>query len=442
LTAASSGRSGGKPKAAAAPPGAVADSAGADAPLADSATSAASPPSVAFSPEEDAAHLTSALAEPFRRVAEIGEADIVVGIPFVNEAETIGHVIEVVVQGLKRFYPESKAVIVAVGNPAGAEALAAIEALPVDEDIPRIAFLLESEQAGGKGWGVWAIMAVARAFGADLALFEADLRERLRDGVTEGLSAEWMGLLLEPIRRGEMDLVASRFTRHHLEAPISSHVIFPIMAAVYDCPLHDLTGGLWGISRRLVRTFLQKHNAPPSVEVGGYGIDTWLATTAVISRARIGEASLGIKVHRPSMAKAEMVLAQAVRVLFDQAAAYREHREISQDGIEPVVHLLPAIGVGMAAVPDAVSVIPQQLVDRFQSSFATFAVSVIPQQLVDRFQSSFATFATLYQWVLPRDIFEEMAALADAAAESFSFPHRLLAELVYHLLLASTFTSE
>lgn len=375
-----------------------------------------------FSPTKDADYFAAALAEPLRRAEEIGEADIVVGIPFVNESDTIGHVIEIVTEGLGQFYPSSKAVIVAVGNPAGKEALDTIDSLPADDSVPRIAFLLESEQAGGKGWGVWAIMEVARALGADLAIFEADLRSRDRDGVTEGLTPEWMGLLLEPVRRGEMDLVASRFTRHYLEAPISSHVVFPIMAAVYDCPLHDLTGGLWGMSRRLVRTFLQKHPVPPSIEVGGYGIDTWLATTAVISRARIGEAALGIKIHRPSMAKAEMVLAQAVRVLFDQAAAYREHREISQDGIEPVVHLLPAIGVGRPAVPDA--------------------VTVVPGQLIDRFQSGFATFRALYQWVLPSEIYAEMEALSEVETESFRFPHLLWAELIYHLLLASTFTSE
>jgi len=378
--------------------------------------------STSFSLTEDVAGFTAILAEPLRRAEEIGDADIVVGIPFVNESDTIGHVIEVVTEGLKQFYPSSKAVIVAVGNPAGKEALDVVNSLPADDGIPRIAFLLESERAGGKGWGVWAIMAVARALGADLAIFEADLRKRERDGLIEGLVSEWIGLLLDPIRRGELDLVASRFVRHYLEAPISSHVVFPIMAAVYDCPLHDLTGGLWGISRRLVRTFLQKHPVPPSVEVGGYGIDTWLATTAVISRARIGEAALGIKVHRPSMAKADMVLAQAVRVLFDQAAAYREHRDVFQNGTEPVVHLLPSIGVGRMVVPDT--------------------VTVVPEQLVDRFKRSFATFRALYQWVLPGEVYAEMAALSEREVESFRFPHGLWAVLIYHLLLAAAFTSE
>ncbi len=388
----------------------------------DSASGNGAARRMSLSLAEDADYFAAALVEPLRLAKEIGDADIVVGIPFVNESDTIGHVFDVVTDGLREFYPSSRAVIVAVGSPAGKETLGVINSLPGDDEIPRIAFLLESERAGGKGWGVWAIMKIARSLGADLAIFEADLRSRDQDGVTQGLTSEWMGLLLEPVHRGEMDLVASRFTRHYLEAPVSSHVVFPIMSAVYDCPLHDLTGGLWGMSRRLVRTFLQKHPVPPSIEVGGYGIDTWLATTAVISRARIGEATLGTKVHRPSMAKSEMMLAQAVRVLFDQATAYREHREMSQDGIEPVVHLLPSIGVGRPSVPDA--------------------VTVVPGQLIDRFQSGFATFQALYQWVLPGDVYVEMEDISEIEAESFRFPHWLWVELIYHLLLASTFTSE
>ena len=297
-----------------------------------------------------------------------------------------------------------------------------VNASPGIDGVGRIAFLLEHESTSGKGWGIWAIMEVARALGADLAIVEADLRNRRRNEETEGLVPEWVRLLLDPIERGEMDLVVSRFNRHYLEAPVASHVFYPLLAAIYDCPIHDLAGGQWGMSYRLLRGFLQKSPYPPSAEVGGYGIDSWLATTAVTGGARICEANLGIKIHTPTLAKAELVLTQAARVLFDQTLVDHGRREKAETTGQPLVKPLATFGTKKLHRPDE--------------------VVVIPRQLVDRFKQGFSRFQALYQWVLPGDEFRQLEALADSDVMSFRFPHRLWAEIAYHLLLASAFTRD
>ena len=53
----------------------------------------------------------SAMMEPLSQAAEIGEADIVVGVPFYNESETIGHVLRTIKKGLLKYYPSKKCVI-------------------------------------------------------------------------------------------------------------------------------------------------------------------------------------------------------------------------------------------------------------------------------------------------------------------------------------------
>jgi hypothetical protein len=65
---------------------------------------------------------TESLSEPMEKAGKIGEADIVVGIPFQNEADTIGHVYKTVAKGLSEFFPDKKCVLVCVGGP-GAEDL-------------------------------------------------------------------------------------------------------------------------------------------------------------------------------------------------------------------------------------------------------------------------------------------------------------------------------
>ena len=374
------------------------------------------------SPEEIKDLFRATLQEPLNQAARLGDADIVVGIPFFNEADTIGEVLRVAGQGLREYFPSKRCVIVAVGGTVGGEALEVVNAAPGIDGISRIAFLLEHELTNGKGWGLWAIMEVARALGANLAIIEADLRSRHRNDDIEGLVPEWIRLLLEPIEKRAMDLVVSRFNRHYLEAPIASHVFHPLFTAIYDCPIHDLAGGQWGISYRLLRTFLQKSPYPPSDEVGGYGIDSWLAATAISSDARICEAKLGIKIHRPSLAKAELVLTQAVRVLFAQVLADHDRWEKAETASESLVQTLPTFGTRKPHQPDE--------------------VVIIPRHLVDRFKQGFSRFQALYQWVLPDDYYRQLEVLADTEAGSFRFPHRLWAQVVYHLWLALAFTRD
>ncbi len=59
------------------------------------------------------------MQDPLNQARMIGEADIVVGIPFYNEKDRVTHVLETVREGLEKFYPELKAVLVAAGSPAG-----------------------------------------------------------------------------------------------------------------------------------------------------------------------------------------------------------------------------------------------------------------------------------------------------------------------------------
>lgn len=75
------------------------------------------------------------LREPLEEAERIGEADIVVGIPFRNEVDTVGHVCEAVAQGLSQFFPDKRHVIVCSGDPEGEDALKAIQGVPLGQGI-------------------------------------------------------------------------------------------------------------------------------------------------------------------------------------------------------------------------------------------------------------------------------------------------------------------
>ena len=52
-----------------------------------------------------------AISDPLGQAQQIGAADIVVGIPFYDEADSIGHVLRTAVQGLDQYYPDAKSVL-------------------------------------------------------------------------------------------------------------------------------------------------------------------------------------------------------------------------------------------------------------------------------------------------------------------------------------------
>lgn len=372
--------------------------------------------------EETEKCFAKAIQRPLRQAAKIKEADIVVGVPFYNESKTVGSVLKTVSKGLEKFYPDKRCVIVAAGSPVGGRALQVINNLPKSRKISRIAFLLDYERINGKGWAIRAIMEIARTLGADLAIVEADLRSRTRDGAAEGLAPDWVSLLLEPIIRGEASLVISRFNRHYLEAPISAHLVYPLLTAIYNCPIHDLVGGQWGISHRLLRTYLQNSNHLWSTEISEYGIDSWLATKAITNGARICEANLGIKIPGASE-KAELVLTQVAKVLFEQAVADKEWRA-KEKAISALLVLQPLAiwGAKKAHLPDEVETNPHQLVIKYKQGF-------------NRFHS-------LYQRILPEEIYGQLKAIAGAKPKDFEFSPKLWAQIVYHFLLDLAFRRE
>jgi len=365
-------------------------------------------------------HFENLMQEPLSHVGNIGEADIVVGIPFYNEISTIEQVLSTAESGLEKYFPNEKSAIIAVGSPAGEGVLKLINVLPKHPKIDRKAFLLNSERLDGKGWHVRAIMEIARNLGADLTILEADLSSQTENEGTKGLNPDWISLLLKPIRQDKLDLAISRFNRHWFDTPFSAHLVYPLLTTIYNSAIHDPVGAQWGISHRLIRILLQNGYAAWSKEASGYGVDSWLATTAITSGARIGEVNLGVKIsgEPEPLGKRELVLRQISTVLFKQIIADKNWwRET--DGAELfLLQPLPNYGLKTGHKPDEMPVNPQQLVAKYQQGFNNFNL--------------------LYRAVLPEEIYDQLENLSKARITTFDFSAKIWAKIVYYFLLSFT----
>lgn len=247
-----------------------------------------------------------------RRLDEIADADVLVGIPcFQNEA-TIGGVIDAVDAGLRRHFPDLRGVICASdgGSTDGTRDVAA----RTDGSPDRVVF--EYRGTAGKGSAVRAILEAADRLGVRAcALVDADLRS---------ITPVWVDRLIGPVVRHGFDYVAPLYVRHKHDATITNAVAYPLTTALYGVRIRQPIGGEFGLSGELAR-----HLAGQDVwetDVARFGIDIWMTTSAVVGRYRVCQAALGAKVHDPKDPGAELgpMFRQVVGSLFAAAGRHRD----------------------------------------------------------------------------------------------------------------------
>ncbi|MFC1999958.1 glycosidase [Chloroflexota bacterium] len=348
------------------------------------------------------------VADAFSEAASIGQADIVVGIPFQNEVDTIGHVYETVAQGLLEFFPGKRCVIVCVGAPEGDEALNVVQELPQRQTITRIAFLMKGEGMSGGVWRLRALMEVAERLYADVALFEADLRSRRVGTEIEGLAPEWVRRLLFPLRKEGMDLVVPLFNSHYLDAPASTHLVCPLLASVFNVRLGGLPGCMMGISSKLLGVYLANLNIWTH-QVGQYGIDSRLVATAIVNEARICQTNLGIRLRTTHLDK-ERMWRQQTKAIFELISANSDWWQ--QKG--NLIHTPAVFGERK----------PHHSEEMEPDPFA-----------IGRYRQGFNEFKGLYGEILSRKAMVYLRKLARSSVKDFRCPSDLWAEIVYDFLL-------
>lgn len=256
---------------------------------------------------------TTALDDRMREgIARVGRADILVGIPSYNNAGTIGHVAATVAEGLRRRFPDARAVI--VNSDGGSKDGSSDVVARSTGDTPTIT----GAYAGipGKGSAFRAIFEIAAALKPTAcAVVDSDLRS---------ITPEWIARLAGPIADGKADYITPLYARHKYDGTITNSIAYPLTRALYGLRLRQPIGGDFGFSGELAQAFLEQGDWQS--EVAKFGIDIYMTTTALVRRARIAQAFLGAKIHDPKDPGADLapMFSQVVGTAFRLAVANRE----------------------------------------------------------------------------------------------------------------------
>jgi hypothetical protein len=158
------------------------------------------------------------------RLARIGKADILVGIPSFNNERTIGHVVRAVVAGLARHYPDAKAVLVNSDGGSTDRTREIVERIEVgslaeilvDAIPPSLAERIVTPYVGltGKGSAFRTIFRIAEELDVGACcVVDSDLRS---------ITPEWIDLSSHP-SSSTARLRVPFYARHRYDGTITHH---------------------------------------------------------------------------------------------------------------------------------------------------------------------------------------------------------------------------
>ncbi|WP_457642726.1 glycosyltransferase [Persephonella sp.] len=230
---------------------------------------------------------STALREDARKKIEsLGYADIVVGIPAYYSQSTIAHVIEQVARGLEKYFPEKKCLIFVSDGGSTDDTREVAQEVDISRyNIEKIVTVYRG--IPGKGSALRAVFEAAEFLKAQaVATFDSDLRS---------ITPEWVKNIIQPIYNG-YDYVCPYYKRYKFDGTITNTIAYNLTRALYGYRIRQPIGGDFGMSRKLVKDYLDKDVW--DTEVAKFGIDIWMTTTAIVDGYSICQARLGAKIHQ------------------------------------------------------------------------------------------------------------------------------------------------
>ncbi|HAV41898.1 MAG TPA: glycosyl transferase family 2 [Acidobacteria bacterium] len=348
------------------------------------------------------AYTTSLRGYTLKRLEEIGQADIIVGIPCFNNDKTIAHVIQMVSHGLDKFYPNSRNLIfIADGGSTDdtREEAKEFQIKPWQEKLVSI-----YRGVSGKGSALRSVFeAACRLKVKACAVVDADLRS---------ITSDWVLNLLDPVLDKGYDFVAPVYIRHKYDGTITNNIVYNLTRTLYGKRIRQPIGGDFAFSLPVANFYMNQEVW--ETDVARYGIDLWMTTKAIIQEFKICQANLGVKIHdvKDPAKHLGAMFRQVLWVLFTLMEEHESYWKIIK-GSQPV----PILGEIAAPEPEKIEV-------------------TLPE-LISRFRIGYQQFSPLWKEIFSDEVFQAIEKAARLPIEEFSLPVENWVKILYEL--AATF---
>jgi len=345
---------------------------------------------------------STAIRQPVRRrIERLGSADIIVGIPCFNNESTISHVIKTVESGLHIHYPNMKSALFVADGGSVDDTREVSDEMENGAWIERIISIYRG--LPGKGTAVRAIFEAAQLLQAKACvLFDSDLRS---------ITPDWVKGMIDPILNGGYDFVAPYYTRYKYDGTITNNIVYNLTRALYGYRVRQPIGGDFSFSQQMVQKYIPADDW--ETDVAKFGIDIWLTTTAMVNKAKIAQANLGVKIHDVKDP------AEALGPMFRQVVATLLNLMEEFEGSWKKVKSSKPVPI----VGPEVSIEPQP-----------FAINI--DKLINDFKIGFGNWNEIWQKIVAPESWKVIKELSKKEGEKFIFHTETWAKILYDLAAA------
>ena len=251
-----------------------------------------------------------------RQLINVGEVDILIGLPTHNNAKTVDAIVHTIRTGILRGFPRERAVIINAdgGSHDGTPEL--VTGVSID-DVRRASSVyalrtlhaISTKYAGTPHSGV-ALRTILAA--AELLRAKACV---VISAESENITPEWVSNLVRPVYYDGFDLVSPTYRRHKFDGLLMTNLLYPMVRALYGVRIREAYMPEFGFSGRLGSQFLGQNRWNDGI--GEDGIELRFTLSAVTGGFRVCQSFLGKK-NPVERRAADLVptLRQSVGVLF------------------------------------------------------------------------------------------------------------------------------
>jgi glucosylglycerate synthase len=341
-----------------------------------------------------------------RQLINVGEVDILVGLPTHNNAKTIEPVLQAIQAGILKCFPRERIVIinadggshdgtpelvtgVSIDDVRGASKVYALRTLH--------AISTQYARTPEPGTALRTILAAADLLHAKACVLVSP------DSTT--IEPDWLQRLLRPVYNDNFDLVSPIYRRQKFEGVLMRNLLYPMTRAIYGYRVREPYASEFAISGRLATDFLSKETW--NDESGRVGAEICLTITAITGKYRLCQAFLGTKAQ-PARSASDVVAAmrRTVGALF-----------FSLDRNFP----LWSTTAGSQSVPTFGA----------QSEVAPEPARVNRKRLREMFATGVAQLQPVFQSILSASTLSELQRIATLEVPEFNYPAEVWAKTVF-----------
>jgi hypothetical protein len=341
-----------------------------------------------------------------RQLINVGEVDILVGLPTHNNAKTIGSIVHTIQGGILQWFPRERAVIINVDGGSRDGTTELVTGVSIDDARPASnLYALRTLHSISTKYGSSPASAVAlRTILAAAELLRAKACVMMSPE-SANIEPEWLAKLLRPIQRDGFDLVTPTYRRHKFEGLLITNLLYPMIRALYGVRIREAYTPEFGFSSGFGNQFLRQNVWNDGT--GGASVELGFTLAAIRGGYRICQSFLGEKDHIDRHA-ADLVpaLRQTVGVLFS--------------ALEPD---FPVWSIVSGSQP-----IPTTGADH---EVLLEPMRVNRKRLRAMFSTGVAELESIFQSILSTSTLAELQRIAHLGEEEFHYPAELWVRTVY-----------